>query len=261
MPRVDVGGIEISYRDSGGEGTPVLLVHGFPFDAALWDPQFAALGQTFRLIAPDLRGFGNSTEGEYSMEAFARDLAGLLDRLEIERVVLGGLSMGGYVVFEFWRRYPERVMALVLADTRADADAPEVLDKRTAQQEQVRSSGPDDLVTPMTQALLSDDTRTDHPEVVRALEDVMQQAPSAWIGGLQAMKERADSTGDLSSISVPTLILVGENDALIPVELSRAMHERIPSSRLVVLERAGHVANLEAPDAFNQALAAFLNEL
>lgn len=265
MPSLDLDGGRLSYRDSGGEGTPVLLVHGFPFTSELWDPQFTALGKKFRLIAPDLRGYGRSTSttdpSSYSMRLFADDLRALLAHLEVERVVLGGLSMGGYIAFEFLRLAPSSVHALVLADTRPDPDSSEVRARREAQQEQVAAAGGGSLVDPMTQALLSDETRRERPQVVAALEALMAQEDAAWIGGLEAMKGRIDSTPDLGGISVPTLILVGEHDSLAPPEVARGMSERITGSRLVVIEGAGHVSNLEAPEAFNAALESFLDEL
>lgn len=264
MPTFTADGIDLSYRDSGGEGTPVVLLHGFPFRSEMWDPQFEGLGGKFRLIAPDLRGFGRSALPEpdgYSMAAFAGDVAALLNHLQIPRVVLGGLSMGGYIGFEFLRRHPDRVTALVLADTRPDADAPEVRARREAQQKQVREASGASLVTPMTQAILSEETRAERPEVVAALKATMDQDDRSWIGGLEAMKNRTDSTADLDAISVPTLIVVGEHDALAPPDVARTMHERIPDSRLVVLEGAGHVSSLEAPALFNAALESFLNEL
>jgi pimeloyl-ACP methyl ester carboxylesterase len=265
VANVDLDGLNISYRDSGGEGTPVVLVHGFPFDFRLWDPQFEALGSKYRLIAPDLRGFGHSSPppgGEdFSMEAFAADIARLLDRLRIEEVIFGGLSMGGYVTFEFLRQNPHRTVGLILADTRSDADSPEVRAKREAQQDQIAALGGASLVDGMVAALLSEETRSERPEVAAQLRTVMEQDDRAWTGGLEAMKNRPDSTDELSGLSAPTLILVGENDSLAPPDVARAMQERIPQSRVVVIEGAGHVSNLEQPAAFNAALETFLDEL
>lgn len=243
----------------------MVLLHGFPFDSRLWDPQFDALGRRFRLIAPDLRGFGNSSgpsdRSGYSIDSFADDALALLDSLEIEQAVLGGLSMGGYTAFELVRRNPERLTGLVLADTRADRDAPEVLERRTAQQKQVEESGGGALVEGMLRVVLSDETRNRRPEVVEALRAIMVQSDAAWIGALEAMKNRADSSTLLGSIRAPTLILAGEHDVLSPPEVARDMHERISDSRLVVIDGAGHISNLESPAAFNSALDRFLGGL
>ena len=267
MPRATVNEIDLAYRDSGGDGTPVVLLHGFPFRSSLWDPQFEALGDTYRLIAPDLRGFGDSSlpdpEGPagYSMEAFASDVVALLDHLGIEQAVLGGLSMGGYITFEFLRRDPERVRGLVLADTRPDPDSDEVRARRDAQIHQVASTGGESLIQPMMAALLAESTEASSP-AAEALRAVMEgQDDRSWIGGLEAMKARPDSTPDLAGIAVPALVLVGEHDGITPPEVARAMSERIPDSRFVVLEGAGHVSNLEAPAAFNDAVETFLADL
>ena len=262
MPRATVNGIDLAYRDSGGDGTPVVLLHGFPFRSSLWDPQFDALGDTYRLIAPDLRGFGDSAVPDsFSMEAFAEDVAGLLDHLGIEQAVVGGLSMGGYITFEFLRRHPGRVRALILADTRPDPDSDEVKARRDAQIRQVAAKGGESLVEPMMAALLAGGAQGASP-ASEALRRVMEgQDDRSWIGGLEAMKARPDSTAELAAIEVPALVLVGEHDAIAPPDVARAMSERIPTSRLVVIEGAGHVANLEAPEAFTAALATFLEEL
>lgn len=265
MPIVRLDGLDLHHRDSGGEGMPVVLIHGFPFDSDLWDPQFAELSARYRLVAPDLRGFGRSSpptsRDGYTIGAFADDVAALLDHLEVPHVVLVGLSMGGYIAFEFLRHHPQRVSGLVLADTRADADTDEVRARRTRQQRQVEDVGTNELTETMIEGLLSETTRRAAPEVVAHLRAVMDQRPEAWIGGLEAMKLRHDSTDLLSEITVPALIVVGEHDAIAPPDVARAMSDRIPGGRLVVVEGAGHVANLEAPREFNAALTTFLDGL
>lgn len=265
MPTVTTNGIKMNYVDTGGTGTPVLLVHGFPLNLKMWQPQIDALGDRWRLIAPDLKGAGES-EGpdeasQYTMDSYADELKGLLDELEIDKVILGGLSMGGYIAFAFLRKYPESVAALVLADTRAEADPPEGVEKRTKQQEQVRSEGIDGLAEALTGALLSESTKQKRPDVVKTVRGVMDNPARSFIGELEAMKARPDSSPGLSSIGVPTLILVGEDDAITPPDAARKMHEHIGGSRLVVLPEAGHLSNLEVPEAFNGALAEFLEGL
>ena len=265
MPSATVQGLNLSYVDTGGDGTPVVLIHGFPFDSRLWDPQLEALGDRFRFIVPDLRGFGGSDAPEdrtsYSVDLYAQDIKGLLDHLGIERVVLGGLSMGGYIAFAFMRRYGDMVTALVLADTRSEPDPAEAVEKRTNQQNQVASEGTSGLIDALAGALLSDPTKTNKPDVVDTLKTIMKQPDVGFIGALEAMKARPDSTGDLASVKVPTLILVGENDPLTPPDAARSMHEQIGGSRLVVIPDAGHVSNLEAPETFTGALGEFLGEL
>ncbi len=265
MPSVTVDSRRIEYLDTGGAGTPVLLVHAFPLRAQMWEPQLESLGDRWRFIAPDLMGFGASDAPDdasgYSVDSFAGDLKAVLDELGIDRVVLAGLSLGGYVAFAFLRKYRPAVSALVLADTRAEADAPEAIEKRTNQQGIVREQGPGALTEGLVGALLGEPTREKKPDVVATVRSLMENPAAGYAGALEAMKGRPDSTPDLTSIDVPTLIVVGENDALTPPELSRKMHEHIGGSRLVVIPEAGHLSNLEAPEAFNGALAEFLSGL
>ncbi len=265
MPSITVDSRRIEYLDTGGAGTPVLLVHAFPLRAQMWEPQMESLGDRWRFIAPDLMGFGGSHAPEdaagYSVDSFAGDLKAVLDELGIDRVVLVGLSLGGYVALAFLRKYRSAVTALVLADTRAEADAPENIAKRTSQQGIVREQGIGALTEGLIGALLGEPTREKKPDVVETVRGLMENPAAGYAGALEAMKGRPDSTPDLTSIDVPTLIVVGENDTLTPPELSRKMHEHIGASRLVVIPEAGHLSNLEAPEAFNGALAEFLSSL
>jgi len=265
MPTATVNGVDINYTDTGGNGAPVLLLHAFPLDSEMWEPQIESLGDRFRFIAPDLKGFGGSSAPEersgYSMDGYADDVAGLLDELGVDKVTLAGLSMGGYIALAFLRRHGGRVSALVLADSRAEADPPEGIEKRSGQQELVAKEGTAGLIEGLAGALLAEATREKKPEVVERAKALMDNPPAGFIGALEAMKGRPDSTGDLAGVSVPTLIIVGENDGVTPPDASRKMHEHIAGSRLVVIPEAGHLSNLEAPEAFNGALAEFLTTL
>lgn len=265
MPTATVHGMKMNYVDTGGEGTPVLLVHGFPFNLTMWQPQIDALGDRWRLIVPDLKGAGQSDGPEdashYSMDSYAEELNGLLDEIGVDKVVFGGLSMGGYIAFAFLRKFPQRVAALILADTRAEADPPEGVEKRTNQQAQIRSEGTAGIVDALTGALLSPTTKESRPDVVQSLRAIMDNPVRSFLGELEAMKGRPDSTNELTGISVPTLIIVGEDDAVTPPDAARKLHEHIGGSKLVVLPEAGHVSNLEVPDAFNGAVAEFLQGL
>ena len=262
MPELTIDSTKIGYTDSGGPGTPVLLLHAFPLNSKMWEPQIESLGERFRFIAPDLGGFGASDAADdasaYSMDGFAAQAKAVLDELGIDKCVLAGLSMGGYIAFEFLRKYRDSVSALVLADTKAEADPPEGIEKRTNQQELVRKEGTAGLIDTLTGALLSEATREKKPDVVANVKELMGNPAAGFIGALEAMKNRPDSTDELSRIKVPTLIIVGENDGVTPPDASRKMHEHIGGSRLVVIPEAGHLSNLEAPEAFNGALAEFL---
>jgi 3-oxoadipate enol-lactonase len=264
MPTVEVNGTKLNYIDTGGDGAAVVLLHAFPFGASMWEPQIDALGDRFRLIAPDLKGFGGSDapgdRSSYSVDNYADEVKGLLDELGLDKVTLGGLSMGGYIALAFLRKYPDVVDALVLADTRAEADPPEGVEKRSGQQKQVEAEGISGMVNALPNALLGQATRDKKPDVIENIKRLMDQPAEGYIGALEAMKTRPDSTSGLTKIGVPTLIIVGEEDGLTPPDFSRTMHEHIGGSRLVVIPEAGHLSNLEAPEAFNGALAEFLSE-
>ena len=262
MPRVTVDGIGVAYADTGGSGPALVLIHGWPFNSSLWDPQVEKLSDRARIVAMDLIGFGASDAPDdparYSMAAFADQVRSVIDDAGLDRVVLGGLSMGGYVCFEMWRRHRDVIRALVLADTRADADTPETLEKRTAQQAQVRTEGIAPVAEALLEGLLSEATRSRKPDVVARVRAVMENPPQGYVGGLEAMKRRVDSTGDLVTIDVPALVIVGEHDGITPPAVARTMHEHIGGSQLVVVREAGHVSNLEGADDFNGAVSGFL---
>lgn len=253
------------YLDQGTGDPAIVLLHAFPLRAAMWEPQMVALAAGARVVAPDLAGFGGSDAPEdpaaYSVDGWADDVAGLLEHLGLDRVVLGGISMGGYVAFAFLRRHRERLAGLVLADTRPGPDTPEVLERRTAQQRQVREVGTAEVIETMLEGLLSEHTRERRPEVVSASRRLMDNPPAGFIGALEAMKRRPDSTAELATIDVPSLVIAGEADRPSPPDVAREMAAAIPGSALAILPRAGHLSNLEAPEEFNRALEALMGRL
>ncbi|MDP9070887.1 MAG: alpha/beta hydrolase [Actinomycetota bacterium] len=265
MPRVSLDGTALHYLEAGAADPPVVLLHAFPLHAGMWEPQLEALAGRFRVVAPDLKGFGASDAPDdaaaYSMEAYADELAALLDQLQLDRVVLGGLSLGGYVAFAFLRRHRPRVAALVLADTRPGPDTPEVRERRTNQQRQVAEEGTSGVIEALLDGLLSEHTRQEQPAVVERARRLMDNPAAGFTGALEAMKRRSDATSELAAIEVPTLVVVGEDDAVSPPSVAEDMCRRIPECRLVVLPRAGHLSSLEAPDAFNEAVGAFVAHL
>lgn len=266
MPFAEVGGTRLHYLDVGSGDLPLVLLHAFPLKAEMWAPQLACLSARTRVLAPDLKGFGRSdapdaADAGYTMDAYASEVAGLLGHLGVERVVLGGLSMGGYVTFSFLRRYAGMVEGLVLADTRAEADTPEAVERRTGQQETVAREGPGAIVDTLLGGLLSEPTTAGRPELVAQVRGLMDNPAAGYVGALEAMKRRPDATGDLAGIGVPTLALVGESDTLSPPDVVRGWQERIPGSSLAVLPRAAHLSNLEAADEFNAAVDDFLTSL
>jgi|SRR5687768_3432827 len=258
-----VDDIQLAYADTG-LGLPVVLLHGYPFNRSLWSEQVSALSNSYRVITPDLRGLGESdaTQGPATMNRMAQDVAVLLDQLEISRAVVGGLSMGGYVALAFYKLFRSRVRALILADTRAQADTEEGKQTRLQQAEKARAEGMAGIADSMLPKLLTPETVSKRPEVVKRVRDMMLKTkPEGAAGALLGMAERDDQTSLLSQISCPTLILVGQEDPITPVQDSEKMHREIAGSRLVVIENAAHVSNLERTEQFNDELMRFLNSL
>jgi 3-oxoadipate enol-lactonase len=269
--RDTINEFEMHFQDVG-EGPPILLVHGFPLDHTLWTHQVEALQREYRVVNPDLRGHGQSEApaGAYTMAQLAEDLHALLDRRAIDRVVFAGLSMGGYIAFAFWRMYPDRLRALVLADTRAAADTPEGRENRYKMIQQAQNEGIRPIVAGMLPKMVSPVTLESEPQVVAQARRMMEHTPvDGVVGALQGMAQRPDSTSTLPTIDVPTLILVGEDDAITPPTEARRMRDEMlaanrgqrPKVRLVTVPRAGHLSPLENPAAVNQALHDFLVSL
>lgn len=269
---ITAGGRTIRWREtnprasSGDEDRALLLLHAFPLSSAMWEPQFDAL-DGWRLVAPDLRGFrapdGPPVEspGMPTMEELAMDVEHVLDALGMGAAVVGGCSMGGYVAFSLLRQAPARIRGLILADTRAAADSDEAKAGRRKMQELAMNGGPAAVADDMLPKLIGEATRRERPEVGRHVRALIEANDAAAISGaLGAMMGRQDSRPLLSSITCPTLILVGAEDALTPLAASEEMHHGIRGSRLEVVPRAGHLSNLENPAAFNAALTRFLDE-
>ncbi len=262
----NVGVSEVGLFVQEADGKTLLFVHGFPLSHAMWRFQMETFGREYRAIAPDLRGLGDSYVPEpytcYSMETYATDLKNLLDRLRVKKAVLIGLSMGGYIAFAFLRLFPERVRALVLADTRAEADSPEGIEARMKGIESVKAQGPSALVEGMIPKLFAPATLEKNPWLVQEVRAMMERQNSTGVmGALWAMAHRPDSRPDLPNIEIPTLVMVGEEDVLTPPGMAREMADSIPGARLTVIPGAGHMSPMEAPEAFNEALMDFLSGL
>ena len=260
MAFIRLNDIQIAYTDTG-IGRPVVLIHGYPFNRSLWNEQVEALSSTCRVIAPDLRGFGESdAAASGSMNEMAQDVAMLLNELGIVQATIAGLSMGGYVALALYKQLPSRVRALILADTRAQADTEEAKQTREQQAKKALDEGMAGIADAMLPKLLTPETVSKRPEVVKRVRDMMLKTkPEGAAAALRGMAERDDQTDLLPKIAVPTLILVGAEDAITPVADGEKMHQAIGGSRLVVLENAGHVSNLERTEQFNEALLGFIN--
>jgi len=255
-------GVEIAYDDVGN-GMPVAFIHGFPHNRTLWAAQVSALVDRARCIAPDLRGFGeSSTHGPFTIDQFADDVALLLKSLGIDRAVIAGLSMGGYIALAFWRRHRTMVRALVLADTRAGADSDDGRTKRQALIALARERGSGAVADSQITGMIGKSTRDKRPALIDDVHRMLASAPvEGIVGALEAMMARVDSTETLPTIDVPTLVVVGAEDVLTPVSESEILSAAIRGSRLEVIEHAGHVSNLERPAAFNHVLTEFLAAL
>jgi len=261
MSKTRINNIDLAYDDTGS-GPAVVLIHGYPFNRSMWAEQVSALADSYRVVTLDLRGHGESesSTGASTMKLMAQDVAALMDELQIDRAVIGGLSMGGYVTLAFYQLFAERVEKLLLADTRAQADTEEAKATRGDQVQQIQADGMTGIVTAMLPKLLSPETVSKQPEIVKRVRDMMMHtSPEGAIGALRGMAEREDQTERLSQINVPALIVVGKEDPITPVADSQKMHERIAGSQLVVIENASHVSNIEQPEQFNRALREFLS--
>lgn len=263
MATATVRGLSMNYTEAGA-GAPVVLLHGFPFNHSMWRGQVEALRHTHRVITPDLRGHGATsvTSEAATMEEMAQDVAALLDQLEVERATFGALSMGGYVTLAFCRLFPQRVRALILADTRPHADTNEARANREAMAQHALAEGMAAIAETMLPKLLAPATLNDQPEITaRVREMILNTQPEGAAAALRGMARRRDQTSLLPEILAPTLIIVGSEDALTPPADSELMHREIRGSQLVVIEGAGHVSNIERPTEFNDALTKFLRAL
>lgn len=240
------------------------LLHGFPHDHTLWEPQVAGLKDDAHVHTPDLRGFGAGPEASaiVTMEEHAADILRLLDERGVERVVLAGLSMGGYVALAFAANYPERLQGLVFCNTRANADTAEAAEGRRNTAKEALEKGMAVIARGMLPKVLAENTRVGDPALARRIEDMMARQPAAGVAASSlGMAQRPDRTALLPSIAVPTLIITGSEDSLMPLPTSEVLHHGIPGSRLVVIPGVAHLSNVEAPERFNAEVRTFIRSL
>ncbi len=262
--KAHLNGISLSYGDSGS-GPAVVLLHGFPLSRDMWHPQEAALAQAgFRLITPDLRGFGESEvpEGPYSMSLFSDDVIALLDYLEIDRAVIGGMSMGGYILLDLLERYPERVVAACFITTRSCSDSETAKAGRLALLERMKREGTGSIAELSTATLLAGETLRRNPELVRTVYRWMTSVDLRGIeGALHALLERKDYSSQLKNFDLPALVIGADQDSAVQPEDLRVLSEGLPNCELCIIPQAGHMANLEQPEAFNDCLLSFLRRI
>ena len=259
--RARIDGRTIRYLEAGS-GWPVVLIHAFPLHADMWRPQLERVPEGWRFIAPDMRGFGPDAVAQPdhpTLDCMAGDVSRLLDTLGIDSAVIGGLSMGGYITLALFRAAPERFSSMILADTKAQPDTPEGLDARRQMIALAREHGARAVADSMLPKLLGPSAVKRRPSLATDVRTMIEGASVPGIvGAIEAMMGRPDSRPDLTHISCPTLVIVGEEDVLTPVSDAAEMQNQIVRSRLVILPEAGHVSNLEAPDGFALAMSDFL---
>ncbi len=262
--KVVVNKTRLNFIDVGDSGAiPVVLIHGFPLNHEMWNPQIDFLKRNFRAVVYDIRGHGDSDveDGLYTIEFFVDDLIGLMDHLKIEKAVLCGLSMGGYISLRAAERNPERLQALILCDTKAEADSNEAKLKRAASIRSIKDEGLGQFAESQVRSLLAPQTFNRSPTIVETIRKmILRNSPLGICGALLAMAGRTDTTVTLPKIKVPTLILVGEQDTLTPPPLSKAMYETIPNSKIHIIPEAAHLSNLENPSRVQQAFQRFLGK-
>ena len=251
------------YIDVGAASAPaIVLIHGFPFSNEMWQPQIDALKSRYRVVAYDLRGQGNSEvgDGQYTLELLVDDLIAMLDHLGIQRAVLCGLSMGGYVALRSTERNTDRVAALILCDTTSEADSNETKLRRAAAIKTIKQSGVKSYGEVFVKGALAP-RDLDEGDISQRVENlILPNQALGLCGTLLALAGRTDTTSFLPKIQVPTLILVGESDKITPPDLSRRMQSLIPNSELHVVSHAGHLSNMENPKEFNNRLMNFLQK-
>jgi 3-oxoadipate enol-lactonase len=263
--KIRLNGSLINYVERGlPNGLPAVFIHGFPFNHEMWDPQMRTLSNRIRAISYDIRGHGASDvgDGQFTIELFVDDLIALLDHLVIDKAVLCGLSMGGYIALRAIERYPERVRALVLCDTKSEPDGNEAKIKRAATLKSIKSAGVPAFADEFVKSIFAPETcRVNDALVDRIRRMIVANAPLGISGTLLALAARTDTTPSLPAIHVPTLILTGDQDILTPPAAAEALHDRITGSRMAIVPKAGHMSNLENPAFFDSELESFLDPL
>ncbi len=242
----------------------VVFIHGFPFSKEMWLPQVEALKEQYHVLTYDVRGHGKSEigDGQYTIELFVDDLFGLLDYLKIEQCILVGLSMGGYIALRAVERAQKRFRALVLCDTRSEADANENKIKRAQQMQVIKGKGISSFAEGFLKAVFYEKTFQTNPAAIETIRNIIHtNLPAGICGTLIALAARTDSTPSLSQIKIPTLILVGEQDAVTPAYASITMKEQIKGAEIHRIPDAGHMSNLENSAEFNRHLLSFLTKV
>ncbi len=263
--KVKINGVEIDYNFYQVESSPVVaFVHGFPFNQKMWNPQVELLKNKYSILTYDIRGLGKSEvgDGQYIFENLVDDFIELLKVLKIERVLACGLSMGGYVILRAYEKQPSLFHALILCDTRAEADGNEAKLKRSQMLHILKSHGKEKFADEFMKTVLSPKTFENKKDIVDFVRNMILENDARGIAGnLIALATRTDTSDVLNKIDIPTLIIVGEDDVLTPPSLAQSIHNRIKSSEIAIIPEAGHLSNIENSDAFNEKLLKFLSRV
>lgn len=263
--KITVNDLMISYNDEGKIGDPVIIfIHGFPFNKSMWNKQAEALKENYRIIAYDVRGHGSSDTGteDFSIDLFAADLLNLMDTLKIDKAILCGLSMGGYIALNAVENYPDHFDALILSDTTCTADTPEAKEKRMKTIESIKKDGVEKFAEESIKNLFAPESfSTKKLEIAAVREMIVNTTEESLCNTLRAFYERKETCSKLSDIYVPVLIMVGEEDKITPLAAAQLINEKIKESLLRIIEHAGHLSNIENPSEFNNQLEEFVSTI
>lgn len=261
---IPVQDISIVYNDWGNSNVPLIFIHGFPFNKSTWDKQLEYLQQFTRVIAYDVRGFGQSSNNtdECSITMFADDLIDFMDALQIDRAIVCGLSMGGYIILNAISRYKHRFAGIILCDTQCIADTNAVREKRYATIEQIKQEGTENYALAFVKNMFTNQSVEQHkPFVAEIKNSITANKSSSIISGLKALANRAATCSELGDIDIPTLIICGKEDMVTPIAQSIFLQENIPNAKLVLIDNAAHLSNIEQPEIFNNTLLDFIQKV
>jgi len=259
---ISINNLSVSYNDHGPDDAPVIIfIHGFPLNKSMWDTQAEALKENYRVIAYDIRGHGNSDQGidEFFIELFVTDLLRLMEKLGIERSILCGLSLGGYIALNAVLKHPDRFDGLILNDTQCIADTPEIKENRCQAIISIKEKGVEQYADESIKKLFAPKSYTKKKNVIAAVKEmIISTTKQSLCNTLHAMAERKETCDQLPEINIPVLIMVGKEDKITPIAAAQQMHEKMFNSKLEIIQHAGHLSNLENPTAFNTHLVNFL---
>src|SRR5687767_1120600 len=257
-----INNLRVSYSDHGPDNTPVIIfIHGFPFNKSMWNVQMDTLKDNYRVIAYDIRGHGNSDAGidNFFIELFVNDLLRLMEALGIEKSILCGLSLGGYIALNAVLKYPDRFDGLILNDTQCIADTPEIKENRCIAIIRIKEKGVELYADEIIKNLVAPESFTKKKNIVATVREmIISTTKHSLYNTLHALADRKETCSRLQEINIPVLIMVGKEDKITPIAAGQLMHEKILNSMLKIIQHAGHLSNLENPTAFNTHLVKFL---